>query len=71
MLINTDRNNWYVQIVEKATKLSVKTMGPMSEARAWKVCRGAEINLNHNDYQVDICQDKARRKEKGEQPCSQ
>lgn len=36
----------------------VKRMGPMPEHKADKVNRGANINLNHEDYYTRIVEDK-------------
>lgn len=45
---------FYVQIIEKATKKVEKEMGPMTAAKAEKVSVGASINLDHENYIVDV-----------------
>lgn len=45
---------FYVQIIEKATKKVEKEMGPMPAAKAEKVSVGASINLDHENYLVDV-----------------
>lgn len=52
--------NAYVEIVEYATNAVVKRMGPMSERKAEKVERGAEINLNHERFYVRTVSDEAK-----------
>ena len=45
---------WYVQIVEYETDKVVKQMGPFPEKWAEKMDRGANINLNHENYYTKI-----------------
>ena len=42
----------FVEIVETATGLVVKRMGPMSESQAFRVLKGVLINLNTEQYHV-------------------
>lgn len=44
----------YVQIVKDATGECTTQMGPMSRRRAEKIQRGANINLNHDEWSVLI-----------------
>jgi hypothetical protein len=48
--------NWYVQIIRKKDNKIVKEMGGMSEWKADKVTRGALLNLNCDEYYIDIVQ---------------
>jgi nitrogen regulatory protein PII-like uncharacterized protein len=50
----------YVHIIEDATGKVIKEMGPMSERKAEKVERGANINLNHERFTVVISDEKAK-----------
>lgn len=43
-----------VHIIEDATGEVVQRMGPMDERRAEKVAAGASINLNHDEYSVEV-----------------
>lgn len=54
MAETTKKAGWYVHIVESETGEIVEQMGPMSERRAAKVQRGANINLNHDSYHTDL-----------------
>jgi len=43
--------NYFVEIVQYGDPLVVvRRMGPMSESKAVRVERGADINLNHAEY---------------------
>lgn len=44
----------WVEIVSITDMSVVKRMGPFSERKAGKVARGVEINLNHDEYCVNI-----------------
>lgn len=44
--------NWYVEIVDGRDGKIETSMGPMSEQKADRVARGAEINLNHETHYV-------------------
>jgi hypothetical protein len=48
------RDEVFVEIVKRQGAEVIKRMGPMPERRAERVKRGAEINLNHDDYYVRI-----------------
>lgn len=52
-------NDWYVYVVETESGKAVEEMGPMSQREAIQTRRGVEINLNWDDYHVDI--DEGRR----------
>lgn len=41
---------YYVHILNSETKEVVEEMGPFSEWKAEKVEKGANINLNHEEY---------------------
>ena len=43
-----------VNIYHTTTGELVKQMGPMSERKADKVYAGASINLNHDEYHIEI-----------------
>jgi hypothetical protein len=45
---------WFVEVVARKGKKVVKCLGPMSDARAEKVARGVEINMNHDDYYTQV-----------------
>jgi hypothetical protein len=47
-------DTWFVEIVDSETDKVVKRMGPMSERKAEKVERGAEINLDHEHFFVRV-----------------
>lgn len=47
----------YVCIVEDATNKPSTVMGPMSEHRADRVERGASINLNHEEWHIDVIEE--------------
>jgi hypothetical protein len=46
--------NKLVRIVEKATGNVETEMGPMDPSKAEKVARGARINLNHEEFRVEV-----------------
>ena len=48
------RNLWRCEIFSIATGLTVKQMRPVSKRQAEKVARGANINLNHDRYEVRV-----------------
>ena len=50
--MTTNSEQVYVEIVQYADDVVVKRMGPMPKSQANKVERGAEINLNHEQFFV-------------------
>lgn len=46
--------NHYVEIVAREGEKVEQRLGPMAESAAERTKRGAEINLNHDDYFVRI-----------------
>ena len=44
----------YVCIVEDKTHEPSTVMGPMDARRAERVAGGASINLNHEDWHIDV-----------------
>jgi hypothetical protein len=50
----TTNEQVYVQIVKDSTGECTCQMGPMSRRQAEKVQRGANINLNHDEWSVFI-----------------
>lgn len=50
--------NFYVEIIKHGEPEEiVKRMGPMSERKAESVDRGANINLNHDEYYTLIVEE--------------
>ena len=50
---------FFVEIVKyDKQETVVKRMGPLSERQAEKVDRGANINLNHEDYYTRIVEER-------------
>ncbi len=47
----------HIRIIETKTNKVVKDMGPVSERKAKGIASGASINLNHDDYHIDIVDD--------------
>jgi hypothetical protein len=45
-------DDYYVCIVEDATRTPDKVMGPMTASRAGRIARGASFNLNHDEWSV-------------------
>ena len=48
---------YFVEIVERETEEVVKRMGPMPMRRAERVRRGADINLDHDNFFTRIIED--------------
>lgn len=52
-------SQFFVEIVKyNKQETVVKRMGPLSERQAEKVDRGANINLNHEDYYTRIVEER-------------
>lgn len=47
-------NNWKVRIVNSKTKEVSAEMEAHSERAAEKIERGASINLNHEEYHIEV-----------------
>ena len=46
-----DKNSYYVKIIKYEDSEVVRQLGPIStEREAYKINRGANINLNHEEY---------------------
>lgn len=43
-------DNYYVEIVQFKDKVVKSSLGPMSEHKAYKVARGANINLDQANF---------------------
>lgn len=50
---------YYVEIVNRKTGEVVKSIGPMSGRTADSVFVGALINLNHDEYELKMVEDKS------------
>lgn len=50
---------YYVEIINRETGEVVKRIGPMSGRTADRVFVGALINLNHDEYQLKMVEDKS------------
>ncbi len=48
---------FYVEIRKRVTDEVVKRLGPATEKSAERIQRGAEVNLNHDDYYTEIVDD--------------
>lgn len=48
---------YFIEIVETETDEVVERMGPHPERTAEKIERGANINLNHEDYHTRIVEE--------------
>ena len=59
MQTDFERKEWYVYIIETESGNVIDEMGPMYEREAEQVRRGISINLNYDEYHIDV--DEGRR----------